>query len=104
MFLSAPALRNACPGLVHELVLSFDRRTIRTACHAEPDAHYGVQINHLNRFKFVGLSGWPAQPYELTFTTSNATPVRSLEEALAEDTEGEAKKIPSEPNGRSGPP
>ncbi len=77
-----------CPRRVQDLMLTFDRRTIRIVCHTEPNAQYGVAINPSKRAQFVGLGGWASDPYELTFATSGAAPVTDVYDALGEDIEG----------------
>lgn len=95
-FASAPEIKNPCPGDRQYWVLSFDRRTIRTACRTEPGRHYGVRVsdNSLaadSKTTFISLSGKRPTPYVLTFDTSLDTPVGTASESLGEDLEMLAK-------------
>jgi hypothetical protein len=70
------------------MLLSYDRKTVRIACLAEPDSHYGVALNRdLDGEVFLGLPGLPAEARWFDFTTSAGPPVASVCEALAEDPE-----------------
>lgn len=83
--LRVPGLENPCEGLNQPSVLSFDRRTVRVACFLNPATRYGVSINNFNVLRFIGLGGWPAKGLELRFETSNALPLKTISESLAQD-------------------
>ncbi|MBS0362744.1 MAG: hypothetical protein JSR98_15315 [Proteobacteria bacterium] len=87
-FDAAPPLPNPCPGDVQTMLLSYDRRTIRTACVVEPGREYGFTLGQdPTGDTFIGLTGLPAQPARITFSTSNDPAVSDVCEALAEDAE-----------------
>ena len=77
-FTAAAEVKNPCPDDTQYWVLSYDRRTIRTACHTDGGQHYGVRVsdNSLqadSKTTFISLSGKRPTPYVLTLT-----PRRSL--------------------------
>lgn len=77
---------NPCPGGGQDMLLSFDRKTVRTACETGPDGHYGLSLNPtMEGDLFFGLGGLPAETYGLDFTTSAGPPVASVCAALAQD-------------------
>lgn|GEM_PF-3037508 len=82
------SLSNPCPGDVNQMLLSFDRRTVRTICLVEPGREYGFSIGQdPTSNTFVGLTGLPAAPARVAFSTSAAAPISGVCEALAEDLE-----------------
>jgi hypothetical protein len=88
----APRL-NPCPGTPQQMLLSYDRRTVRTVCLVEPNAEYGLALSQdPNAGSFIGLGGLPSMPYRLDFTTSSAPAVTTVCEALAQD-EATARQI-----------
>ncbi len=76
-----------CPGFTHQLLLSLDRMTVRTACVVEPGKRYGAFVDKEtdDDSPFVSLKGGRAHQYELRFTTSVSAPIATVCEALAED-------------------
>ncbi len=89
LFLTDPPLQNPCPGSQQNMLLSYDRRTVRTVCVVEPNSHYGLLTNRdLNGKVFTGLSGLPAESHELNFTTSAEAPLTTVCDALVEDAVG----------------
>lgn len=92
VFSDAPPLRNPCPGFVQHMLLSYDRLTVRTACVVEPNTRYGAWISNSEADSFISLTGAPSSQYELRFSTSDAAPVTTVCEALAED-EDTAREI-----------
>jgi hypothetical protein len=84
-FIGIPKLRNPCPLEHQHWVLSFDRKTIRTACRADGVAAYGVGVSDNPDATFLSLAGRPLEPYEFRFTTSAAPGVLSAGESLGED-------------------
>jgi hypothetical protein len=76
-----------CPGVTHQLLLSLDRMTVRTACVVEPGKRYGAFVDKdtADDSPFVSLTGGRAHQYELRFSTSAAAPVATVCEALSED-------------------
>ena len=87
-FTGAPPLQNPCPGFSREMLLSYDRRTVRTVCVVEPNAQYGLWLNQSpTDHSFLGLGGLPSEAHRLTFSTSAAPAVSTVCDALAEDAE-----------------
>jgi hypothetical protein len=91
-FASAPEVKNPCPDDRQYWVLSYDRRTIRTACHTEAGHHYGVRVsdNSLavdSKTTFVSLSGKRPTPYVLIFDTSSEAQINTAGESLEQDLE-----------------
>jgi hypothetical protein len=88
-FTRDPPLKDPCPGSPRDMLLSYDRKTVRTVCVVEPNANYGLWMSQDPVGKsFIGLSGLPSQPYRLSFTTSAEPAVTTVCEALAQDEEG----------------
>lgn len=85
-FAAAAPLINPCPGQSREMLLSYDRRTVRTVCVVEAGAQYGLWMSRdLTERSFIGLTGLPALPYRLAFTTSTEAPVTKVCDALVAD-------------------
>jgi hypothetical protein len=91
-FEDAAPLPNPCPGEMQHMLLSYDRRTVRTVCVVEPGRSYGFSLGEdLTRSTFVGLSGLPVLPARVTFSTSSDALVSDVCQALAEDPETAAQ-------------
>jgi hypothetical protein len=88
-FVRDPPLENPCPGEGREMLLSYDRKTVRTVCIVAPNTRYGLAMSRdpVDGASFLGLSGLPSLPYRLDFTTSAEPVVASVCEALAQDAE-----------------
>lgn len=88
-----PPLTDPCPGHPREMLLSYDRRTVRTLCMVEPGAQYGFSLGQdPNAETFLALAGGlPAQPAKLAFTTSAGPAITNVCEALAQDPETAAE-------------
>lgn len=85
-FTRAPPLHEPCPGSPRQMLLSYDRRTVRTVCIVEAATRYGLQISEdPTGASFMGLSGLPSFPYRLDFSTSAEPAVTTVCAALAED-------------------
>ncbi|HEY3950540.1 hypothetical protein [Phenylobacterium sp.] len=85
-FDAAPPLPNPCPGDVRAMTLSYDHRTVRTVCLVEPGREYGLSLGEDPAGDtFIGLSGLPAMPGRISFSTSDGPLVTDACEALAED-------------------
>ena len=86
-FTSASPLPDPCPGSPRQMLLSYDRRTIRTVCIVAAATRYGLQVSEdpTSGASFMGLSGLPSFPYRLDFTTSAEPAVTTVCAALAED-------------------
>ena len=84
----APPLQNPCPGMPQQMLLSYDRRTVRTVCVVEPGAQYAVWLSQDPTARsFLGLGGLPSEPYRLNFSTSPEPAVTTVCDALVEDGE-----------------
>jgi hypothetical protein len=92
-----PPFHNPCPGRIHNMLLSYDRLTVRTACVVEPnltygawiskDVPYGAFVSDDSKDDFISLTGSPSKEYEFRFSTSAEAPVTTVCEALTEDEE-----------------
>jgi hypothetical protein len=89
MFRQDPPLSDPCPGGSHQLLLSYDRLTVRTACVVQAGRRYGALIGRGESdddgSPFISLTGAKAHQYEFRFSTSATAPVTTVCEALAED-------------------
>ena len=54
-------------------------------CRLEPSTDYRMRFRRDEGRGFVGLSGRPAEPFDLTFTTTAGPPVTSAVQAAALD-------------------
>ena len=89
LFTNYPGLLNPCPGSPQKMLLSLDRRTVRTVCIVAPDTRYGLWLSQEpDGRSFVGLRGLPSMPYRMTFATSAQPAVRTVCDALAADEDG----------------
>jgi hypothetical protein len=85
-FLGAPPKLDPCPGSPQQMLMSYDRRTIRIVCLVEPNAEYGLALSpDPNGKTFVGMSGLPSYSYQLDFATSEGPTVTTVCDALSED-------------------
>ncbi|WP_372781084.1 hypothetical protein [Phenylobacterium sp.] len=85
-FTAAPPLENPCPGAARQMLLSYDRRTVRTVCVVEPNVQYGMWISQDPAAQsFLGLAGLPSEAHRITFSTSAEPPATSVCEALVQD-------------------
>jgi hypothetical protein len=92
-FLRDPPRLSPCPQDSQEMLLSYDRRTVRTVCVVQPAAEYGLSLSEdPNAKSFVGLSGLPSMPYRVDFATSEGPTVTTVCDALAQD-EATARQI-----------
>ncbi len=81
----APYL-NPCPGSSRQMLLSYDRRTVRTVCVVEPNSRYGLGVSQDPTDRsFMGLAGLPSEAYRLTFSTSGEPAVTTVCDAMAQD-------------------
>jgi hypothetical protein len=85
-FDAAPPLPNPCPGPRRDMLLSYDRRTVRTVCVVESGRSYGVSLGgDPVGDTFIGLSGLPAASARIAFSTSDGPAVSDVCDGLAED-------------------
>ena len=83
-----PPLANPCPGVLHDMLLSYDRRTVRTVCTVEPGMKYGFAVGQdPNAPTFIGLTGLPAEAVKVAFETSDGPLVTDVCQALSEDSQ-----------------
>jgi hypothetical protein len=79
---------NPCPEKPLQMLLSYDRRTVRTVCFVQPNTQYGLGLSRdLAGDPFMGLAGLPSLPFQWNFATSDDAAVANVCEALAEDEE-----------------
>jgi hypothetical protein len=85
---AAPPLENPCPGTPQQMLLSYDRKTVRTVCLVAPGAAYGLWLSQdPTAHSFMGLAGLPSESYRLNFSTSVGPAVTSVCEAMSADEE-----------------
>jgi hypothetical protein len=83
--LQDPPAPSPCAPSRQEMVLSFNRRTVRLVCQTAPNTGYAVRIGDWENEAFISLDGGRAEPYALAFTTSSGPAVATIAEALAQD-------------------
>jgi hypothetical protein len=81
-FAGASDLPNPCPGRWREVTVSRDLRSFRTVCEVKANTRYRLVLR-----SFRNGHG-PAVPAEVTFSTSGAAPIATIQQALAEDPAG----------------
>ena len=85
-FDAVPSLPNPCPGAVRDMLLSYDRKTVRTVCLVEPGKHYGYSLGEdPNAKTFIGLAGLPTESARVAFSTTEGPLVTDVCQALAQD-------------------
>jgi hypothetical protein len=95
VFDEAPFKPCGDPAGVQHMLMSFDRRTIRTACLVAPNTRYSFSMNGappaefrpLTPAEFVSMTGWRLERARMTFTVSSEPVVATVREALGEDPE-----------------
>ena len=87
IFTAAPPLQNPCPEDRQDMLLSLDRKTVRTVCLVEAGAKYAIWVTEdpTAGQGFVGLSGLPSEGRRLSFSTASEAPVSSVCVAMMED-------------------
>lgn len=81
-----PSLPDPCPGATREMLLSYDRRTVRTVCVVEPGTKYGFSLGQdPTAPTFIGLAGLPAAPATVSFSTADGPLVTDVCQAMAQD-------------------
>lgn len=87
-FTAMRRMRSPCDRERQVWLLSYDRKTIHTLCHTEPNNVYGVRISRdLPDSEFISLAGHTLDPYEFSFTTNLGPEVTTARDSLAQDTE-----------------
>jgi hypothetical protein len=84
-FSNNPPLPNPCPDRVQRMVLSYDRRTVRTVCVVDPDTQYAVRLNRDPGDAFRTVDGATGEPFDLKFSTSLEAPITDVCSAIRED-------------------
>jgi hypothetical protein len=84
-FSNNPPLSNPCPDRVQHMVLSYDRRTVRTVCIVDPDKIYAVRLNRDPGDAFRTVDGATGEPFDLKFSTSLEAPITDVCSAIRED-------------------
>jgi hypothetical protein len=88
LFTAAPPLEDPCPQTSQDLLLSLDRKTVRTVCLVAADTQYGLWVTQdPTAHSFIGLGGLPSESYRLNFATSSGSAVASICDAMLEDAE-----------------
>jgi hypothetical protein len=80
------SLHNPCPDKAQTMVVSFDRRTIRTVCLLDPGVRYGFSIGRdpmSNTFRGMA-GGLPVEYARVSFTTSDDPPLMEDAETAAD--------------------
>lgn len=82
-----PPLPNPCPASIQPMVLSYDRRTVRTVCLVDPNRRYGAWLSRSWDNTFMSLQGVQAEPFRFGFATSGDPAVTNVCGALVQDAE-----------------
>lgn len=92
-------------------VWTLPRRTVfRMRCRVRPATGYLMRFGGVEGHDFFGMSGRPAEPYRLRFTTSDAAPTADVTGAIAADAGAPAPSpagfvaCTDLPSGATGPP
>ena len=86
--------KDPCAPHKQEFLLTFDRKTVRTLCFADPGQTYGITVGGDCSRPFVSLDDQRAEPLAIHFKTSDGPRVTSDQEAVAEEDPGPAPIIP----------
>lgn len=82
---AAPPEPNPCPLRRQHMSISYDHRTLWILCATKPNTTYALQLGVKTEHRFESLEGRPAEPFRLSFTTTDAPPTDGVLEALDED-------------------
>jgi hypothetical protein len=80
-----------------------DHKSFALICRTLPNKTYALWFNHGDYQNFTSYSHRPAAAYELKFKTSDADPIRTLEEAIKEDPGLPPGSNPAEAEGKRRP-
>jgi hypothetical protein len=80
-----------------------DHKSFALICRTLPKKTYALWFNHGDYQNFTSISRRPAAAYELKFTTSDADPVWTLEEAIKADPGLPPGSNPAEAEGKRRP-
>ncbi|MGC1302572.1 MAG: hypothetical protein WA840_09370 [Caulobacteraceae bacterium] len=94
-----PSPKGLYPDCAETPRLLDDRRTFVLICRTLPGKAYAVWFNEPPVVDFSNYSGRSAIPYELTFTTADEEPIRTLADAMKADKALTSASNPVEPLG-----
>jgi hypothetical protein len=77
-----------------------DHKSFALICRTVPKKTYALWFNHGEYDNFINPGRKPAAPYQLTFSTSDADPLFTLEEAMKADPGLPPGSNPAEPVGK----
>jgi hypothetical protein len=80
-----------------------DRKSFVLICRTLPKKTYALWFNHGDYDNFTSVSRRPAAAYELKFTTTDADPIRTLEDAIKADPGLPPGSNPAEAEGKRRP-
>jgi hypothetical protein len=80
-----------------------DHKSFALICRTLPSKTYALWFNHGDYQNFTSVSHRPATAYELKFKTSDADPIRTLEEAIKADPGLPPGSNPAEAEGKRRP-
>jgi len=80
-----------------------DRKSFALICRTLPNKTYALWFNHGDYQNFTSVGHRPAAAYELKFKTTDADPVRTLEEAIKADPGLPPGSNPAEAEGKRRP-
>lgn len=75
-------LPNPCPGRWREVTISRDQRSFRTVCEVKANTRYRLTLRSFHNGHGMAVAA------EVTFSTSGAAPIATIQQALAEDPAG----------------
>jgi hypothetical protein len=94
-----PSQKGAYPDCAQSPRLLDDGRTFVLICRTLPARTYAVWLNRPPLVDFSNHGGRSATPYELSFTTTDDEPIRTLPEAMKADKALTNVSNPVEPQG-----
>jgi hypothetical protein len=94
-----PSAKGTYPDCAETPRLLDDKRTFVLICRTLPGKAYSVWFNQPPVADFSSSGGRPAIPYELTFTTADEEPIRTLADAMKADKALTSASNPVEPLG-----
>jgi hypothetical protein len=80
-----------------------DHKSFALICRTLPKKTYALWFNHGDYQNFTSISRRPAAPYELKFTTSDADPIWTLQDAIKADPGLPPGSNPAEAEGKRRP-
>jgi hypothetical protein len=80
-----------------------DHKSFALICRTQPNKTYALWFNHGDYQNFTSAGRKPATPYQLKFTTSDADPIWTLEDAIKADPGLPPGSNPAEAEGKRRP-